>query len=144
MTEVNFDRLTILLIDDEPFMRSLLERVLFEFGTRNILNAENGEEGLRIVRTRKKIDLVICDLEMPTMDGFAFVRELRRDEDPKVAATPVLILTGHSDEDNVHDALSLGINGFLVKPISRGTLESRVVAALKSPPIDPSRLGKRG
>ena len=69
MSEVNFDRLTILLIDDEPFMRSLVERVLFEFGTRNILNAENGEDGLRIVRTRKKIDLIICDLEMPTMDG---------------------------------------------------------------------------
>jgi len=59
MSEVNFDRLTILLIDDEPFMRSLVERVLFEFGTRNILNAENGEDGLRIVRTRKKIDLII-------------------------------------------------------------------------------------
>jgi len=143
MSEVNFDRLTILLIDDEPFMRSLVERVLFEFGTRNILNAENGEDGLRIVRTRKKIDLIICDLEMPTMDGFAFVRELRRDADTKVAATPVLILTGHSDENHVHDALALGINGFLVKPISKGALESRVAAALKSPPIDPSKLGKR-
>lgn len=144
MADVDFDCLTILLIDDDPFMLSLLEGAFSEFGTRDILTAENGEVGLRVVRTRRKIDLIICDLDMPTMDGFAFVRELRCDQDADVAATPVMILTGHSDEDRKSKALSLGIDGFLLKPVARDTLKSQVLAALRSPPSDPSKPGERG
>lgn len=143
MPSIDMTKLTILVIDDEPFMRSLVERVLFELGVRNVLNAENGADGLRTLRTRKRVDVIVCDLEMPTMNGFDFVRALRDDPDRQMASIPVVILTGHSEEEAVREAVGLGISGFIVKPISKGGLESRIVAALTKPPIDRRALDTR-
>ena len=124
----------ILVIDDEPFMRKLLERLLNDIGTGAISLAANGVEGLSIVgQSRAPIDLVICDLEMPEMNGLEFVKTLRSQKNIQSSDLPVLILTGHSDEDSVRNAASLGINGYLVKPISRNLLEARIAKAISTP-----------
>ncbi len=77
------------------------------------------------------------------MNGFEFVTELRTGPHIPHPQTPVLILTGHSNPENLEQAVKLGINGFLAKPISKGLMESRISAAITSPPIDPNIL-KRG
>jgi len=133
MSEEFFRPLHILVIDDEAFMRKLIERTLTDMGVGIISQAANGIEGIDFMsRTDGKIDLVICDLEMPEMNGFDFVKQVRGGSVLKEKNIPILILTGHADESTVKDAAGLGINGYLVKPISRKSLESRITKAIQS------------
>ena len=78
MATVDMTSLKILVIDDEAFMRQLIVRVLKDLGAGGVHEAGNGSEALKQLTERSNdLDLVICDLEMPTMDGFEFVQELR-------------------------------------------------------------------
>ena len=135
MNEDDFKYLHILVIDDEAFMRKLIERTLSDIGIGIISQAANGREGLSLLQSAKsKVDLVICDLEMPEMNGFDFVKQVRSSADERFnPKLPILILTGHADEETVRGAASLGINAYLVKPISRKSLESRITKCISSP-----------
>ena len=141
MNEPDIQKLEVLVIDDEPFIRKLISRMLYEMNVKLIAEAEDGAEGLSKIRqSRTGYDVIICDLEMPKMNGFEFVRQLRKDQTVPNPAVPVLILTGHSDEDNLQESVKLGIHGFLTKPVSKANLEKRLLGAMKSPPIDPKIL----
>ncbi len=141
MAEIDIKRLDILVIDDEPFMRRLISRVLDELEVEKVSMAADGAEGLtKIDESLNGFDLIICDLEMPNMGGFEFVRKLREKAPSSNADTPVLIVTGHSEPEIVHRAVEAGIHGYLVKPISKQALKKRIIAALSSPAIDPEKL----
>jgi two-component system chemotaxis response regulator CheY len=136
-------KLQILVVDDEPFMRKLIERMLLDIGYGLVNQAQNGMDALKKLHNQPKLaDLIICDLEMPEMNGFEFVENLRKLSDPKLANLPVLILTGYSDQSHIEQAVRLKIHGFLAKPVSRAALESRVSKALSSPAIDPKLFEK--
>ena len=140
MAEIDIKRLDILVIDDEPFMRRLITRVLSELELEKVSVAADGAEGLaKINESLNGFDLIICDLEMPNMDGFEFVRKLRETAPSPNADTPVLIVTGHSDPESIKGAVEAGIHGYLVKPISKLALEKRIIAAMSSPVIDPEK-----
>ncbi len=126
-------------------MRRLIMRVLYELGVKHSIEAENGAEGLTQVNTLNgKLDLIICDIEMPVMNGLTFIERLRKGLAGKASKDiPVVILTGHSDEDNIQKAVELGIQGFLVKPISSAALEKRIITSIDAPPIDPKLLGPK-
>jgi len=144
MSPPDINTLDILVIDDEPFIRKLIGRMLYELNVKHVVDAEDGADGLTKIRqSRYGFDVIICDLEMPNMNGFEFVRKLRSDKTLANPGVPVLILTGHSDEDNVQDSVKLGIHGFLSKPVSKTNLEKRILAAITSPPIDP-KIFERG
>jgi len=133
MTDVDFTALQILLVDDEPFMRRLVRSLLRDLGCARVFEAENGADGLKTIEEQGEcIGLVICDLQMPVMDGFEFVRRLRAHDDLYRLSLPVLILSGRRDAEGVRNALSLGIHGFVLKPVSRQGLRERIVAALQS------------
>ena len=143
MADTDFASLKALVIDDEAFMRTLIIRILSEIGITDTLSARDGAEGLKIVgQYNKDISIVICDLEMPEMDGFEFVRRLRNNSSPIIKALPVLIVTGHADPENVYNAVNAGIHGYLIKPISKKALEGRITQALVSEPIDPARIAR--
>ena len=141
MADIDIKNLRILVIDDEPFMRKLIIRVLYELEIERVTEAADGAEALQKVEdSMNALDLIICDLEMPNMDGFEFVKNLRGMKEFPNANIPVLIVTGHSETESVQGAVEAGIHGYLVKPISKKTLEQRIVAALTSPRIDPEKL----
>ena len=81
----------ILIIDDQPESTRLLTQLLDEQGHYRVFSAHNGSEGVALV-ARRRPDLVILDLRMPEMDGFAVLDELR--SNPETAAIPVLVVTG--------------------------------------------------
>ncbi len=138
MGEFDFTRLRVLIVDDEPFMRKLLTRVLDELEIGKITEATDGSEALTTFsNARNDFDLIICDLEMPNMDGYEFVRRLRENKSLPNSNIPILILSGLSEEGNIRSAVKAGIHGYLVKPISKDALEKRIVAAVKSQLIDP-------
>ena len=137
MTENAFASLDILVVDDEPFIRRLIARMLFELGAKHIVEAEDGADGLaKLHQSRKGFSIIICDLEMPIMDGFEFVRMMRTDKKNPNTGVPVLILTGHSHEEYLYKSVKLGIHGFVGKPVSKAILEERILSAISSPPID--------
>lgn len=111
------DGVKILVVDDEPFMRTTIKAVLRAAGRFDILEADDGDVGLAEV-DRWKPDVVLCDITMPRMGGLRFVELLRRHPDACMRETPVIILTGRAEVTTVIAASKLQINGYLVKPIS--------------------------
>ena len=133
-----FDKLTILLVDDEQFIRQLVGRLLRDLGVKTVVVANDGVEALTKLSTSGgRIDLMILDLEMPNMNGFQVVQKVRSGEANVSAELPIIILTGHGQEDAVKAAVNLGVHGFMVKPMSRDTLEKRIKIALSSGTIGP-------
>ena len=104
---------TILVVDDNAINRKLLVALLSGDGHLT-LQASDGADGLAVAR-QKRPQLIISDILMPSMDGYAFVRALRRE--PELQGTPVIFYTAHYHEREAHNlARSLGVSRVLVKP----------------------------
>jgi CheY-like chemotaxis protein len=102
----------LLIVDDEPALRELVVRVVESSGHR-CLQAENGEEGLRVFREHMAdVRAIISDVNMPVMDGFAFMQAARE----LAPGIKVVISSGSLVESQQKIAASLGISAFLPKP----------------------------
>jgi two-component system alkaline phosphatase synthesis response regulator PhoP len=111
-------RKTILVVDDEPRLTSLINSYLSQEGFRGVI-ARNGEEALELAEQTQP-DLVILDIMMPVMDGFEFMQKFRRK-----FSTPVIILTAKVMEDDQLKGFELGADDYVQDPCclaSRGTL----------------------
>ncbi len=104
---------TILVVDDSTAMRRTLALSLEKAGYR-ILQAGDGQEALEQLRQSSTIQLVICDVEMPTMNGFEFLSQRRRE--PELLTIPVVMLTSRSSDKHRRLALQLNANGYFSKP----------------------------
>ena len=108
--------MTILLIEDDAieilkFNRSLIKlREVHE-----LIEAHNGENALDILAENSQIDLIILDLNMPKMNGFEFLKQLRTDSNLKYI--PTVVLTTSINRSDLKQAYSIGIAGYLVKPL---------------------------
>ncbi len=123
--------MTILLVDDEPLVRSSGVRLLRKLGY-DVLLAENGEDALQVYEAnRERIALVILDLMMPVMDGREAFGELRR-IDPDA---PVLLASGYSIEEHAAELIEKGARGFLEKPFNADELSQGIASAMSKPPI---------
>ena len=100
----------ILIVDDEALMRNLLQKILQREGYKT-LTAANGTEALNIMASNE-VDIVISDLKMPEIDGFALLKELKETY-PDVG---VIIMTAYGDTYTVKDALLLGADEYITKP----------------------------
>lgn len=123
----------VLVVDDELFMRVTINRMLRTLGDAVIEEAADGEVALTAVPSFKP-DVVLCDVSMKPMTGLQFVERLRQHADPAVAGTPVIMVTGKSDQDTVQGALRLGISGYVLKPVSVKNLAARLQTALEKKP----------
>ncbi len=103
---------TVLLIEDDPMVRLTISAYLEDSGFK-VYEAGNGLEGLDLF-ARLKPRIVITDLRMPEMDGFAFLGQVRQLN----PATPVVVITGTADQNAADEALALGARVVLNKPIT--------------------------
>jgi DNA-binding response OmpR family regulator len=115
---------TILVVDDEKRLVSLVESYLTREGYR-VFSANDGVEALPIA-SREKPDLIILDIMMPKMDGYAFMREHRKEYD-----TPIIMLTARVDDDERVIGLELGADDYITKPFRPRELVARVRAVLR-------------
>lgn len=120
-----FEKATILVVDDEPFLLSILCARLGGFGAR-ILTAENGQQALDIVKG-EQIDAILTDIDMPVMTGLEFLSKIRE----QGFLTPVVILTGQGDQANMLTALRLGASDFLDKPFDSNVVNEVMMKALR-------------
>ena len=115
---------TIMVVDDEKRLVSLVESYLIQEGYR-VVTANDGVEALPIAR-REKPDLIILDIMMPEMDGYGFMREHRKELD-----TPIIMLTARVDDDERVIGLELGADDYITKPFRPRELVARVRAVLR-------------
>lgn len=110
--------LRVLVIEDNAMNLALMTYVLQAFG-HEVLSAGDGVEGLESLRVDRP-DLVLCDIQMPVMDGYAFARAVRAD--PTTAAAPLVAVTASAMPGDRERMLAAGFDGYLSKPIEPATL----------------------
>jgi len=117
----------ILVIDDDAVQRVLLNAVFRKQGL-EVLQAANGQEGIRLAREQMP-DLIVSDVNLPEMDGFAILDNLRKE--PITATIPFIIITANPNEADQRRARESGANGYLPKPISIADLQALVNAQIR-------------
>lgn len=117
---------TLLVIDDsESVRREFIEILADERDFQQFLEASDGASGLKILTNGDNpVDVVACDLNMPRMDGFQFLRLVRAN--PALMNVPIVMVTSQSDVSEVVKAFELGANDFIVKPFNASILKVRL------------------
>ncbi len=122
------DSKTLLLIDDDPNL-TLLVKDYLEFRGYNVLVANNGQEGLDVL-DQTMPDMIICDVMMPELDGYAFVQRVR--ENPRTNWIPILFLSAKGQSADRVKGLSTGADVYMVKPFEPEELVAQVESSLKA------------
>jgi CheY-like chemotaxis protein/phosphoribosyl 1,2-cyclic phosphodiesterase len=118
------DKATILIADDDADVLAVIVETLEPEGYR-VLTATDGEVALQMTRVERP-DIVVLDWMMPGRDGLSVCREIRRDSDPKVAALPVVLITGRADAQDTADGFDAGVTDYLTKPFKPTHLLARL------------------
>jgi len=133
-----------LIIDDDLSIRKLMKKIL-EREIYSVLEAENGNSALQVLK-KSNVDIIITDLLMPGMSGLELLHYLK--DDPITAIKPVILCTSVSNHVTVQEAISQGIFGYLIKPISANVLvakvkecESQIIPVLENQKKVSRRLG---
>jgi two-component system, chemotaxis family, chemotaxis protein CheY len=124
--------LRVLIVDDDATMRRVARSLLQTIGIKNIQEAGDGRSGLDAICTLAP-DVVILDWEMPRPNGPEFVRTVRSPETFPFPDVSIIMLTAHGERSRVVEAVNLGVNEFLVKPVSTKALLGRLVSLIANP-----------
>lgn len=117
---------SILIIEDDPALRQdIVELLAFE--GYQALDAADGTTGIEMAKVHQP-DLIICDIMLPDLNGFAIIRAMR--QDPTLATTPFIFVTARTDAVTKQDAMALGAAAFLTKPFRAEELLAIIAAHL--------------
>ncbi|MCB2187444.1 MAG: response regulator [Deltaproteobacteria bacterium] len=123
--------LRVLVVDDFNTMRRLIKNALGQMGLKNISEAEDGEAAIVKLET-DRVDLVICDWNMPRMSGIDLLRWVRAHDE--FHDMPFVMVTAEGQKENVMEAIKARVSNYVVKPFTTEVLQEKVEKAL----------GKRG
>ena len=120
-----------LIVDDSSVMRKIVERALRQSGLdlAVILEAGSGTEGLEVLRANH-VDLILSDINMPSMDGLEFLRQIRAQS--LAPGVPVVMITTESSEEHVKQAILAGAQGYIRKPFTAEQVKERVLPLLSA------------
>ncbi|GAB4181816.1 MAG: hypothetical protein Fur005_44390 [Roseiflexaceae bacterium] len=128
-------RAVVLLVDDDPSIQTLFRYILHDV---DIICADHGADALlRLERITP--DLIISDIIMPVMDGVALLRMVR--ERPALARIPFVLMSAIGDNLTMIESFHLGVDDYLVKPVSLALFRARIRAILNRPPVPSPLLG---
>jgi len=112
-----------LVVDDSKAIREIEKKYLEELGF-FVLEAENGEEALEIVKENPDLTLILLDWHMPVMNGYEFLKKLRAN--PLWSDIKVMMVTTENQQKSVIDAIMAGANEYLMKPFDKEMLETKI------------------
>ena len=120
-----------LIVDDSSVMRKIVERALRQAGLDPlvVLEAGSGTEGLDVLKAQK-VDLILSDINMPSMDGLEFLRQIRAQN--LAPGVPVVMITTESSEEHVRQAILAGAQGYIRKPFTAEQVKERVLPLLNA------------
>ena len=118
-----------LIVDDSSVMRKIVERSLRQAGLDQLVvhEAASGVEGLEVLKG-KQVDLILSDINMPSMDGLEFLRQVQAQN--LAPGVPVVMITTESSEEHVRQAIQAGARGYIRKPFTAEQVKERVLSLL--------------
>jgi CheY-like chemotaxis protein len=121
---------TVLVVDDEPDARALLDRLLKECGAR-VVAAGGALEALQTLE-RQPVDMILSDVGMPGVDGYEFMRRLRAHPDPLLRKIPAIAVTAYARDDDRQRSAAAGFQQHVAKPYSFPELASAVAVMMRA------------
>jgi two-component system chemotaxis response regulator CheY len=120
-----------LIVDDSTVMRKIVERSLRQAGLNPLVvyEAGSGIEGLDVLKS-KEVDLILSDINMPSMDGLEFLRQIKAQN--LAPGVPVVMITTESSEEHVKQAILAGARGYIRKPFTPEQVKERVLSLLNA------------
>ncbi len=120
----NATELKFLIVDDFSTMRRIVRGLLKEMGCQLAEEAEDGAVALNMLKSQR-FDFVVCDINMPNMNGFELLKAMKADESLK--GIPVLMVTAEARKEDIVMAAQTGAAGYIVKPFTKATLEEKII-----------------
>ncbi len=119
----NATELKFLIVDDFSTMRRIVRGLLKEMGCNQAEEAEDGAVALNMLKGQR-FDFVVCDINMPNMNGFELLKAMKADDNLK--GIPVLMVTAEARKEDIVLAAQSGAAGYIVKPFTKATLEEKI------------------
>ena len=113
----------VLVVDDFSTMRRIVKNLLRDLGFTNIQEADDGSTALPMLQNGN-FDFVVTDWNMPGMQGIDLLKAIRADS--SLAHIPVLLITAEAKKEQIIMAAQAGVNGYIVKPFTAGTLKTKI------------------
>ncbi|MBE6449033.1 MAG: response regulator [Alphaproteobacteria bacterium] len=126
--QIAWDSIVCLIVDDDKFSRTFTKTALYQIGIKNTKEANTTKEAIELMRSFK-IDVILLDQQMPEQTGLDFAKEIKAGSLTGVKNTPIIMVTVDTKEKTVLDAKGIGIQEYLVKPISPLALKKRICTA---------------
>ena len=124
----------ILVVDDNPFMRTIVRRVLSQFNAKEVREAKDGVDAMDTLTLGDfKPDIIIVDWMMEPLDGLELTKWIRTGEDTPDPFLPIIMMSAHSERGRVTEARDVGVNEFLVKPLSAKSIMRRIQTIIEHP-----------
>ncbi|MGD9245969.1 MAG: response regulator, partial [Desulfobacterales bacterium] len=105
----------VMIVDDFATMRRILRNILKQIGFKNIIEADDGKNALKELK-KGKVDLIMCDWNMPEMPGIELLKNIRSDDELK--DIPFVMVTAEAQKDNIVEAVKSGVSNYVVKPFT--------------------------
>ncbi|MFH1076859.1 MAG: response regulator [Pseudomonadota bacterium] len=112
----------ILIVDDFATMRKIVRNILRQLGFTNILEADDGSTALEVLKN-EKVDLIMCDWNMPKVSGLQLLKQVRAD--PNLKDIPFLMVTAEAQKSNIVEAVQSGVTNYVVKPFTAETIADK-------------------
>jgi two-component system chemotaxis response regulator CheY len=132
MNGYRFDRLKVLVVDDNPHMRRLVSTILHAFGIVQIVEAPEADTAWKMLREQNP-DVAIVDWMMEGMTGLDLTKMIRTSTATPNPFIPVIMLTGYTNVERVQQARDAGVNEFLAKPVSVTAILTRLTSVIEHP-----------
>ncbi|MGD9639507.1 MAG: response regulator, partial [Alphaproteobacteria bacterium] len=143
MSDISFGLLSVLLVEDNHYLRNLLFQILKDLGFGQIYTANNGQEAIEFLTPPlgiskdsaflKQVDIIISDLVMSPIDGELFLRWIRTSKKSPNRFIPFVMVSGAADADRVEGCRDYGVTEFLAKPFSARSVYERIMKVIVSP-----------
>ena len=130
--EFLIQQLSVLVVDDNPFMRNMVRSLLGNIGVKKTFEAGDGIAALEMIREVSP-DIVVLDWEMPLLNGPELVRIVRSPGVFPMPDIPIIMLTAHGERWRIVESVKIGVNEFLCKPVSAKALLDRLISILLKP-----------
>ncbi len=142
MNNIDLSRVSVVVVEDSQFIRSLIVNCLRVLGVGSIKSVDDGSQAIEFIKQvfddpmkagMMSIDMIISDWEMSPVNGMILLRWIRRHKESPDRFIPFLMLTGYSEPKRVHDARAMGVNEFMSKPFTVNALADKMFSIINKP-----------